>query len=48
MFGVKGTGVKKDTLLRIQSLEDTLDRMLSMVKHHFLMKILTGFSLKST
>ena len=46
MFAVKGTGVKKDILL--QSLKDTLDRMLSMVKDHFLMKILTGFNLKST
>lgn len=46
MFAVKGTGVKNDILL--QSLEDTFDRMLSMVKHHFLMKILTGFNLKST
>ena len=45
MFAVKGTGVKKHILLR--SLEDTLDH-LSMVKDHFLMKILTGFNLKST
>ena len=46
MFAVKGTGVKKEILL--QSLEDTIWIMLSMVKDHFLMKNLTGFNLKST
>ena len=45
MFAVKGTGVKKEILL--QSLEDTVWIMLSMVKDHFLMKMLTGFNLKS-